>query len=376
MFSGMDLLVPKPDQLVAAAGNVAQRLWYGGLADLRPMPSTPLDEGARHRVHRYRPAGQAPAVGDPVLLVSPLSAPPTCFDLRRGCSLAEHLVATGRPTYLVEHGEVSFSERGLDLAPWVLEALPAAVRAVSADAGDRPVHLVGWSLGGLLALLTAAAGTDLPIASLSLLGAPVDLSAVPLVAPTRPLLDLGHGTGLLPRAYRALGDAPLPLVRWALELGTVQRLVAKPLAVASHLEDRDYLAQLEAVDRFRAGVTAYPGRTYGQLYHRFLTGNALAGGALELGERTVRLAAVTAPVLVVAGAGDGIAPVAAVRPLVPLLSGARDVRLEIVPGGHLGLLTGRGARTGTWPVLDEWLAQWPEAAAVPPNRQRSGRRRP
>jgi len=50
-----------------------------------------------------------------------------------------------------------------------------------------------------------------------------------------------------------------------------------------------------------------------------------------------------------------------------MLTGAPEVRFEIVPGGHLGLLTGRGARTGTWPVLDEWFEQW-DGAAVPRKR--------
>ena len=38
-------LIPKPDQVVAAAGNVAHKVLYGGLADLRPMPRTLIDEG-------------------------------------------------------------------------------------------------------------------------------------------------------------------------------------------------------------------------------------------------------------------------------------------------------------------------------------------
>ena len=38
-------LVPKPDQVVTAAGNVAHSLLYGGLADLRPMPRTLIDDG-------------------------------------------------------------------------------------------------------------------------------------------------------------------------------------------------------------------------------------------------------------------------------------------------------------------------------------------
>jgi polyhydroxyalkanoate synthase len=115
-------------------------------------------------------------------------------------------------------------------------------------------------------------------------------------------------------------------------------------------------------------MIAYPGRTFGQLYHRFIKGNALVTGSIELGDRTISLADVTAPVLVFAGATDGIAPIAAVRPLVDLLTGSRDVRFEVVPGGHLGMLTGRAARGSTWQVLDEWIQQWSSAAAKPAKR--------
>ena len=38
-------LLPAPDQVVAAASNVAHKLLYGGVADLRPMPRTLIDDG-------------------------------------------------------------------------------------------------------------------------------------------------------------------------------------------------------------------------------------------------------------------------------------------------------------------------------------------
>jgi polyhydroxyalkanoate synthase len=41
------------------------------------------------------------------------------------------------------------------------------------------------------------------------------------------------------------------------------------------------------------------------------------------------------------------------------------VRFEIVPGGHLGMLTGRAARGSTWRVLDEWVGQWSTQTAEP-----------
>ena len=351
-------LIPKPDQVVAAAGNVAHTLLYGGLADVRPMPRTLIDDGELREVYHYRPAKGVPETGDPVLLVTPLAAPALCFDLRRDCSLVEHLVTQGRPTYLVEYGQVSFRNRALGMEHWVDEVLPEAIRTVHEHSGGEGVHLVGWSLGGIFALLAAADRPDLPIASLTVLGSPVDVRKVPLVAPVRPLLNLTQGQGVVTRAYRALGGIPQPLVNWAFTAASAQKVLTKPLAVLTHLDDTDYLAQLEAVDRFRANMTAYPGRTFGQLYHRFVRGNALAEGRLEIGDRTIDLASIEVPVLVFAGNTDGIAPLPAVRAVVPLLSGSREVRFEIVPGGHLGMLTGRAARATTWTVIDEWVARW------------------
>jgi polyhydroxyalkanoate synthase len=105
-------------------------------------------------------------------------------------------------------------------------------------------------------------------------------------------------------------------------------------------------------------MVAYRGRTFGQLFHRLLTGNSLAEGTFEVHGRTVSLADVAVPVLVLCGANDAIAPMGAVKAAVPLLTGSREVRFEIVPGGHLGMLTGRAARTSTWPVIEAWVDEW------------------
>ncbi|MDN5744551.1 MAG: alpha/beta fold hydrolase [Nocardioidaceae bacterium] len=356
---GMGLL-PGPDQVVAAAGNVAHKVLYGGLADLRPMPRTLIDEGVLREVYHYRPSGHVQQQGDPVLLVTPLAAPSSCYDLRRDCSLVEHFVTEGRPTYLVEYGEVTFGDRNLGMEHWVDEVVPTAIREVSQHAGGRPVHVIGWSLGGIFSLLALAdeKSGDLPVASLTVVGSPIDVSQVPLLAPFRPLLNLFTGFSPVTRTYQALGGAPKPLVKWAFQLSAFQKLVTKPLALATHIDDREFLAQIEAVDAFTANMIAYPGRTFGQLYHRFAKGNQLVGGTFELDDRTIDLADIDVPVLVFGGANDSIAPVAAVRSVVDLLKSSPEVRFEIVPGGHLGMLTGRAARHSTWLVMDEWITQW------------------
>ena len=199
-------LVPKPDQVVSAASNVAHMVFYGGLADLRPMPRTLIDEGVLRELYEYRAQGEPADDRDPVLLVTPLAAPSLCFDLRRGCSLVEHLVQRGHPTYLVEYGEVSFRDRNLGMEHWIDEVVPTAIKETSARCGGRPVHVVGWSLGGIFALLTAADQPDLPIASVTAIGHAVRRQAGPAGRPAaaaaQPDRRQGHDHPRLPVAGR------------------------------------------------------------------------------------------------------------------------------------------------------------------------------
>ncbi|HEX4705620.1 MAG TPA: alpha/beta fold hydrolase [Pseudonocardiaceae bacterium] len=345
---------PTPASLTSAAANVVAKVFGDGLADLRPVPRTLIDVGPSRSVYRLSADDPVDTQGPPVLLVPPLAAPALCFDLRRGCSLAEHLV-TRRNTYLVDYGAIAFADRGLGIEHWIDDVLPKAIAAVSADAGGQPVHLVGWCLGGIFALLTTADRADLPVASLTAVASPIDFTAIPLVAPIRPLADLTNGL-LLTAAYRLLGGAPRQLVRLAYQLSAFDKYVTKPIAILRHLDDREFLAQIEAVDRFTSSMVAYPGRTFGQLYHHFFRANDLADGTVTVDGRIISLSEVRVPVLVIAGDGDGIAPRRAVHRLVDVLDNAPEVRFEVCPGGHLGVLTGRAARQTTWRHIDGFLA--------------------
>jgi polyhydroxyalkanoate synthase subunit PhaC len=354
-------LPPSPKRLAESASHLAVRVSPKGVAispkgyaDLRPMPSTVIDAGPQRTIHHYKPGSAERTDVPPVLLVPPLAAPAFCFDLRRGCSMVEHLVGIGRRTYLVDYGQIFFSDRRLGIEHWVDDVLPTGIATVSKHSGGGPVHLVAWCLGGIFSLLATADRGDLPIASVTSVAAPFDMHAVPLMAPMRPLVNLtgGRATTAL---YRAFGGIPSQLVQRGFQLSTVDKYLSKPLVVMQNQDDHDFLAQIEAVDHFTANMLAYPGRTYGQLFHRFFRKNDLQAGAMDLAGRRIELANVRVPVLVVAGKDDVLAPQRAVERLVALLTGAPRVRFETAPGGHLGVLTGRKARHTTWKYIDQFL---------------------
>ena len=350
----MKLGIPGPRTLGAAAENSVDKLFRGGVADLRPVPSDVIDTGPQRTVHRYRLL--APPSSDvPVLLVPPLAAPTSCFDLRRGCSLAEHLTALGYPLYLVDYGQISFDDRALGLEHWVEEVIPKAAAAAMADLGADRVQIVGWCLGGIMSLLSVA-DRMVPAASVAMVASPFDFTKIRVMAPIRRLAGLTRGAAGT-ALYRMMGGAPAPLVSAGFRLSSLDKTLTKPFAVATHLHDREFLAQIEAVDAFMGAMIAYPGRTFGQLYHQFFRVNDLHDGVIELSRNSIDLADVDVPVLAVAGEADVLAPPPAVHHVGSLLTGSADVRLETAPGGHLGVLTGRSAERTTWRALDAFLLE-------------------
>ncbi len=347
------LRLPSP---LAAAENAYHKLARRPIADLRPWPSEVISEGPQRIVRRYEgPNGALPSQKTPVLLVPPLAAPATCFDLRRGNSMVEHLTSLGYPTYLVDYGPIGFDDRTLGLEHWVDDVLPAAAGAVLWDADADYLHVVGWCLGGIMALLSVA-DERIPAASVSLIASPFDFAQVRLMRPVRQIADITSGA-MGTALYRALGGAPAALVSAGFRLTSIDRYLTRPLVLASRLDDSDFLAQDEAVERLMRSMLAYPGRTFGQLYHRFFRVNELSGGRLKLSYREIDVRKVRAPVLAVAGVADVLAPRAAVHHIGGLLPNASDVRLETAPGGHLGVLTGRAAGVTTWGYVDEFMLE-------------------
>jgi polyhydroxyalkanoate synthase len=356
-------LVPSPTEVARAAANAFDLLVRGGVADLRRTPATIIDEAPKGTVHRYL-SGEERTRHLPVLLVPPLAAPTICFDLRRGCSMAEHLMGLGHPTYVVEYGDIAFSDRDLCLEHWVQDVLPRAIERVSADAGGQPVQVVGWCLGGIMSLLALAARPDLAVNSIAAVASPFDFAELRLFAPIRGMANITNGL-FATAIYRALGGAPAPIVKRAFQLSTLDKHLTKPVAIATNLHDREFLAQIEAVDHFIDNMHAYPGRTMGQLYHQFFRVNDLADGQLSLGDHEIDLADVHVPVLAVAGKADTLAPRAAVHHVARLLTGAPEVQCKTGPGGHLGVLTGRAAERTTWRWIDEFFARNEGVAEAP-----------
>ena len=185
-------------------------------------------------------------------------------------------------------------------------------------------------------------------------------------------------TGCSARAvYRALGGAPAPLVKRGVPAHVDRQVPDEAARDGDQPHDRDFLAQIEAVDHFMGNMHAYPGRTMGQLYHRFFRVNDLADGQLELGDhddRPRRRARAGAAI-----AGDARRARAAARrstTSATLLPGAPEVRLETGarrPPRRADRPRAPRRRPGRW--IDEFFARHEtprRAGALPQPELRTG----
>lgn len=349
-------------RIVERAARNAWALTFGdGVEGRRPTPATVLWDEPHRQLRRFEPA---PVAGrgrarPAVLLVPPLAAPASCFDLRPGQSLAEFLLATGRAPYVIDYGEIGYADRRMGFEDWVYDIIPEAIRRTVADRdgtdADPQVDLVGWSLGGTMALLAAAADAQLPIRSITAVGSPLDYNAMP-GTPHLAALARRTGTGAaVGAALRAVGGVPAPLTRFAYRVTAWDREVKRPWFVAGNLARTESLARMEAVDRFMAEMPGYPGRMYQQLWNHLVLRNEIGRGVVDFGPGPIRLADITAPVLLVGGPSDVITPARAVERGLRTLTGAAAVHYETAPGGHLAILTGATARETTWTYLDKFL---------------------
>ena len=366
-----------PGTLARALTNVRDRVLEGPIADLRRMPRVAIDTGpgdpdawAVGRAHGLARSGQVSTYryavhptarlrGAPVLLVSPLGACGVAFDLRRGCSLVEHLVGEGRHVHqvddedLVGHGAPSPGSPA-DLARWVDDILPHVIRLVSAHHDGAPVHVVGWSVGGLAALLAAADDPTLPIASLTALATPFSLDHVPEHVPSRPLA-IAAGGPVLATVQTLLGLVPtVPPVPEFLSVGSVGAFLTTPLTVAVPPR-RPRLPRPARGRRRPARPRRRAGRAGGRDLPRDGRRPASSSGAwCRSGGRHVDLGSLERPVLLVSGEDDVVVPPRAVRAGSTVLSGA-DTSLMTAPGGHLGVVCGRASRDRLWPALCAFL---------------------
>jgi polyhydroxyalkanoate synthase subunit PhaC len=263
------------------------------------------------------------ATGAPLVLVPSLINPPDVLDLGPGQSLAAHLAGAGWRPLLIDWGA---QPEPLGLAALVAERLVPLLASLG-----RPVPLIGYCLGGTLALAAARAGVASRVA---LLAAPWRFGGYGAAARAA----LGDWWVQAATIAAPLGVVPMDLLQpafWSLDptalAAKYERLAGADTAIVAGF------AQLEDWANGGAPLSMAAAADLAALYQAGATG--LGGDGLP-----------AVPLLDVVALNDRIVPATAA-----LTAPGDQHRLEIA-GGHVGMVVGRRARETLWEPLTHWLA--------------------
>ena len=97
-----------------------------------------------------------PRSGPPVLFITAPVSRYFIVDLLPGRSFAGHVAAAGFDVYVMDFGQPTSEDRFCDLPYYVDGLIRRCVRRVTALSGAPKTNIVGYCLGGTLALLYAA----------------------------------------------------------------------------------------------------------------------------------------------------------------------------------------------------------------------------
>ncbi|EAT09124.1 Poly-beta-hydroxybutyrate polymerase [Sphingomonas sp. SKA58] len=271
----------------------------------------------------------------PVVFIPSLINPPHVLDLSERRSLLRHMVAAGHDAYLVDWGAPDGADASLGLDGHVTERLLPLLAAL-----PRPPILVGYCLGGSLALGAAAL---VPTAAVATIAAPWRFSHFP-AADLELIASLWSGAKAM---CQRIGYVPMEVLQsgfWAMDPARTIRKFAD-FADAESASDAEQ-AFLAVEDWANEGppLTYAAGR---DLFESFYAGDAPGRGQWRIGHMTVDPQALTCPTLSIRSTTDRIVPAAA----SPHLREARSLSL-----GHVGMVVGSRAPELLWQPLSHWLS--------------------
>jgi polyhydroxyalkanoate synthase len=289
----------------------------------------------------------------PILLVYALINRPYILDLMPGNSFVEFLVGQGFDVYMLDWGIPGDEDQSLRLDDYVLDYIPRAVKKVLSTSHAEGVTVFGYCMGGTLSAMYAALFPEKPLANLVLLTAPIDFSPDEVG-----LYGLWTSEKYFnpDRVVDAFGNVPASFI------DTGNRML-KPVTnyVGTYVNLWERIMQDKSLDSWLAmskwvndGVPL-PGEAFRQWIRDFYQQNKLVKGEVKLRGRQVDLSHITCPLLTIAGTKDHICPQPQAE-AVMRLSSSRDKEFLLLEAGHVGLLTGSGAKKTLWPKVQAWLA--------------------
>ena len=326
------------------------------------VAATPGKVVARNRLIeliQYSPSTDS-VYPEPILITPAWIMKYYILDLSAHNSLIRYLVEQGHTVFAISWKNPTAAERDIGFDDYVQLGFREALDAVSAIVPKRPVHAVGYCIGGTLLSVAAAAlaqGGDTRLASVTLFAAMTDFSEAGELS----VFITPSQLAMLEAVMHKAGTLASERMAGAFALLRSKDLLWTP-AVETYLRgERPKINDLMA---WNADGTRMPWRMHAEYLERLYLKNELARGAFTVGSERIDLQAIRVPMFVVGTESDHVAPWRTVYK-GRALTGSADYTFLLTNGGHnAGIVSGavnpkRRYRMLRWLEPSELLA--PEA---------------
>ena len=280
--------------------------------------------------------------GPAVLFVPSLVNRATVLDLAPGRSMMRHFAQAGGRTLLLDWGWPGALERGFTLTDYIAGRLERALLACGG-----PVVLVGYCMGGLLAVAAALRRPEL-VRGLGLLATPWDFHAGDAGA-----AKMTELLGLLEPAMAISGTLPVDALQTLFALMDPEGIAAKYRGFGRIDQGSARAAMFVALEDWLNDGVPLAAPVARECLGGWYGGNTPARGAWSVAGLAVEPGRLAMPCFVAVPGRDRIVPPESARPLAELIPGAI---LHAPTAGHVGMVAGARAEAALWRPLLEFVA--------------------
>ena len=290
--------------------------------------------------------------GQPLLIVAAPIKRPYIWDLTASTSAIRNILAQGFRVQLLEWLPAS-QTTGMNGFNEYTQAVSECVARFSSENGGVKPFLLGHSLGGTLAALHAASGSE-AIRGLVLLSAP--LCFEPKTSRFRDAL-----VSLVPPGFIDTGPFPGSLLSQMSALASPETFIWARLADAAVSMTNNHTLEIHArIERWALDEVALPGKLVLELIEWLYRENRFCRSELTIGGMQIGPSTLSAPTLAVVNTADEVASLASVKAFIDAMPRGNGHIIEF-PGEsgvslqHLAILVGRKARETIWPEIFSWI---------------------
>ncbi|MEH6403551.1 MAG: alpha/beta fold hydrolase [Sneathiella sp.] len=292
--------------------------------------------------------GKAVAAGAPIAFIVPsLINKAYILDLKPERSFVDGLAEAGIHPYLLDWGEPGEEERGYFLEDYFQNILLPALDFVAKEKPTSPIHLLGYCMGGTLAVAQASVQQD-KIASLIALASPwnfhegLNSGARFMISQNETWDSVLNGFGEMPvdllQTFFASLDPNLCLNKFRMfnNLAMDSTRAEEFVALEDWLNDGIPLVKNVAAECFSGW--------YGD--------NSSYAGNWHINGNPVRPQTLSIPSLIAVPTSDRIVPPGSALGLAEQLPNATVIN---PPSGHIGMVAGSRAKVGLWQDVIDWI---------------------